>query len=73
MRLLEALMKAVWGTDEKCRLSSQRAESDRILEQAERSVDRLNLALGERPPVNLDEALYEMTRARAVAENGRRK
>jgi hypothetical protein len=66
MRLLEAIMKAVWGTDEKCR--QQRAEGDRMLARAEKRVSELNAVLHEKPPRNLDEAIYEMTRPPGMRE-----
>lgn len=52
-------MKLAWGTDAKCQ--QQRAEGDRMLDEAERKVDTLQQVLDERPPKTLDEALYQLT------------
>lgn len=54
-------MKCLWGTDAKCRQPDEHAEGERMLADAERKVDRLQAVLDERPPRNLDEALYEMS------------
>jgi hypothetical protein len=59
MRFWEAVMKGLWGTDERCR--RDRAEGERMIAEAERKVGQLNAAL-DKPPRNLDETLYQMTR-----------
>lgn len=63
LRWVEALMKAVWGTDERCQQPGQRAESDAMLDRAERRVERLQARLEQRPPDNLDQAMRELTRS----------
>lgn len=53
-------MKLVWGTDERC--AHDQDETERMLAEAERKVEKLITTLDDRPPKNLDEALYEMSR-----------
>jgi hypothetical protein len=59
MRLVEALVKMIWGTDERC--ERERAATDRMLADAEQKVETLQHVLDERAPRNLDETLYELT------------
>ena len=59
MSLVEAVVKMIWGTDEKC--LRERREGERMIAEAEAKVDRLQRVLDEGPARNLDEALYQMT------------
>jgi len=57
-----AVVKAIWGTDAKC--ERQRAEGDRMIADAEAKVADLQRVLDDRPPRNLDEAVYGLSRRR---------
>lgn len=61
MRIWEAVMKSLWGTDTKCARDDEREKGSRMVAEAEAKVNALNQTLDERPPQNLDETLYEMT------------
>lgn len=61
LRWVEALMKAIWGTDQRCREPVERAETDAMLERAERRVERLRATLDHHPPRNIDETMRQIT------------
>ncbi len=56
--IMGTVMKAIFGTDTRCR-EVERQASDEMLARVERKVARLDRALGERPPRNIDEALRQ--------------
>jgi hypothetical protein len=60
--IFEAVVKAIWGTDTRCK--QERAEGERLVADAETKIAQLQRTLDEAPPRNLDEAVYEMTRRR---------
>jgi hypothetical protein len=64
MELVRAIMKAIFGTDAKCRHQTERAITDKMLAQVERKVERLDAALDGRPAKNMDEALQQLTEGR---------
>ena len=61
MRWLEAVMKFVWGTDQKCSMPEQLAEADRMLDDVEAKVHHLQVTLDERRAENLQEAMLQLT------------
>jgi len=59
MGCLEALVKMVWGTDERAR--QDHAAGDRMLAEAEAKVEKLQRVLDDSPARNLDEALVQLS------------
>jgi hypothetical protein len=55
-------MRGLFGTDEACR--QEHDQSQRMIDEAEAKVTRLHKALDDRPPRNLDEAVYGITHER---------
>lgn len=62
--IFEAVVKALWGTDAACKQQEQRREGERMIAEAEAAVADLQRVLDDRPPRNLDEAVYGITRGR---------
>lgn len=60
--IVEAVLKALWGTDTRC--SNERVAGDRMIADAEAKVAGLQRVLDERPARNLDEAMYDMSHGR---------
>jgi len=58
MNIMEQVMKAVFGTDARCR-EAERKEADELLARVERKVARLNDELNGRQARNIDEALRQ--------------
>ncbi len=55
-------MKAVFGTDTRCREVERRA-ADEMLTRVEQQMEQLDKALSERPARNLDEALRQVSKS----------
>ncbi len=62
MGAMRAVMKAIFGTDTKCR-EIERHAADEMLSRVERQMEKLDEALNERPARNLDEALRQVSRS----------
>jgi len=58
MDIMGAVMKAIFGTDTRCRIVERKA-TDEMMASVERKVANLDKALGDRPSNNLDEALRQ--------------
>lgn len=64
MGIARDIMRAVFGTNTKCRLREERIKTDKMLAEAERKVERLDAALDSRPARNLDEAIEQVSQRR---------
>lgn len=60
MCAMRAVMKAIFGTDARCR-EVERNEADEMLASVEKKMALLDEALNERPARNLDEALRQVS------------
>ncbi len=58
MWIMSTVMKAIFGTDTRCR-EVERQAADEMLARVEHKVANLDKALGERPSRNIDEALRQ--------------
>ena len=62
VRVWEAVLKAFYGTDTRC--DADRIQGERMISEAEAKIATLQRTLDDRPPHNLDEAVYGLTRRR---------